>query len=67
MLLACTRTLLTINLHYYSVCVKLRGFGTLEQLKQGQGSETLHTVAELKFSKKCFHRYFDSLFLILIG
>ena len=46
---------------------KFGGLGTFEQLIQGHKIEKLHVMAGLKLFKKCFHRYFDSLFLILVG
>ena len=46
---------------------KFGGFGALEQLEHGQEIEKLQTMAGLKLLEKCFHRYSDSLCLILVG
>ena len=54
-IVTCTMTaLLAINLHFYSLS-KFGGFGTFEQLKQGQETEKLHAVTGSKLLKKCFH------------
>ena len=58
--------LLGLNLHFYSLS-KFGGLGTFEQLEQGHEIEKLHMIAGLKLLKKCFHRYSNSLFLILVG
>ena len=46
---------------------KFGGLGTFEQLIQGHEIEKLHVLAGSKLLKKCFRRYSDSLFLILVG
>ena len=54
-----------IRYSYYSLS-KFGDFGIFAQLRQGHEIEKLHTMAGSKLLKKCFHRYSDSLFLILI-
>ena len=56
----------TLLLYYYSLS-KFGGLETLEQLKQGHEIEKLHAMAGSKLLQKWFHRYSDSLFLILVG
>ena len=58
--------LLALNLHFYSLS-KCGGLGTIEQLEQGHEIEKLHVITGSKLLKKHFHRYFNSLFLILVG
>ena len=43
------------------------GLGTFVQLRQGHEIKKLHVVAGSKLLKKWFHRYSDSLLLILVG
>ena len=40
--------------------------GTFIRLTQGHEIEKLHVMAGSKLLKKCFHRYCDSLLLILV-
>ena len=59
-------TLLSTSLCYYSWS-KFGDLGVFEQLKQGHEIEKLHAIAGSKLLMKCFHRYTDSLFLIVVG
>ena len=56
---------MTLNLQFYNLS-KFGGLGAFEQLEQGHKIEKLHVFAGLKLLKMCFHRYSNSLFLILL-